>query len=984
MAVRSLPRRRAAFLLRVVLPAVLTIILFVLAIFLIFLPSVENELLERKKETTRELTRAAVSILSEYYAEQMSGAMTQDQAQDEAANRIGQLRYGDEGLDYFWITDTHPTMVIHPYLPELNGQDLTDYEDERGKKLFVAFVEEVEQDGSGFVDYYWQWKDDPDRIVPKLSYVERFEPWDWVVGTGIYIEDVNAAINRFERYLSYIALAIVGAVTLLLFYSSRQSLKIERSRVAAEKGLQESNEKYQALVAAATEGIVMILDGKSAYSNVPLQQMLGYTADEFADKSIDLLLLDETPSDKEALSHIQLAASSGPEASPDELPPSTFEARFRGKDGNPVEALVAATPISLAGKQGVILIVRSMAGRKAMEAAFDETRRQFRTMSDALDLGVFRSTWGKRAALLEANPAMREILQIPAGADLSGSDWLEKIVDADERSALVDRLNKDRVVQDYRVGLWREDGRRTDVSLFAVLVEDESGQARYCDGIIEDVTSQTRGEHEREALIQQLQTSLFYLREPVNRAVSPALSLGMGETVRRAASLMTKNGGSAVFVIGPDDDLIGIVTDHDFRERVVAADLDHQTTLRSVMTAPVAAISLDTPVYEALLLMEENKVDHLAVRDVSGKLVGLIRLRDLIQYQQSSSVVITESVHRATSVDEITAAHDRLPGLVKAVVDSGADTRHVNRIISGVSDATLQSLLEMALDKLGPAPVPFAFLALGSEGREEQTLLTDQDNALLYEDPPADKKEETAKYFLDLGTLVCDWLDRVGYAYCEGGVMAKNPRWNLSQSVWREQFSHWIHNADPQELLELNMLFDFRCVAGQQQFARDLRSWVFDEMEGYPLFFIHFAQNALSYKAPLTMLGNLQTTESEEGEKVLSLKEALMPVVNFARLYALKHRIDSTNTLDRLFELRERGVISRESYEEIVPDYETLMRIRLRQQAQAIEDGQPPSNTISPNELTSAEETRLKRLFSVAGDLRKKMSFDFLGGIAGF
>ena len=134
----------------------------------------------------------------------------------------------------------------------------------------------------------------------------------------------------------------------------------------------------------------------------------------------------------------------------------------------------------------------------------------------------------------------------------------------------------------------------------------------------------------------------------------------------------------------------------------------------------------------------------------------------------------------------------------------------------------------------------------------------------------------------------------------------------------------------------------------------------------------------------MSLFGNLQTTSSDEGVKTISLKEALLPIVNFARLYALRHRIDSTNTLDRLAELRERGVLSRETYEEIVPDYETLMRIRLRRQAIALEENRKPTNLISPAELTSAEEARLKRLFALATDLRKKMSYDFLGGIAGF
>ncbi len=981
---RLFPQRWGGFLLRIVLPAVLAVALFILAVFLILIPSVETQLLDGKKQTTQELTRAAISILDEYYAEQSSGRMTQEQAQTEAAARIELLRYGDEGLDYFWITDTHPTMVMHPYLPELNGQDLTDYPDKRGKKLFVAFVNEVEDDGSGFVDYYWQWKDDPDRVVPKLSYVELFEPWDWIIGTGIYIEDVNAAIARFQRYLSYISLAIIAATALLLFYSARQSLKIERRRASAEQGLKESNEKYMALVAAATEGILMTLDGKCAYTNRPLQDMLGYEPRELSDMLTSLLLLNETPADERAIGYIQNLGSTGLDTPVDLLPPPTFEARLRAKDGRVVDSLVTATPISLAGKHGVILIVRSTAAQKAMQSAFEESRRQFLTMSDALELGVFRSSWGKRATLLEANPAMRKILQLPDSANLGDCDWLDKIVDVEERRALVDRLNKDKVVQDYRLGLWSDDGGRTEVSLFAVLVDDDKGEPRYCDGIVEDVTRRTRGEHEREALIAQLQTSLFYLREPINRAVKPALSLEMGESIRRAASLMNKSGASAVFVNAPDGELMGIVTDHDFRERVIATNLDQDATLRAIMTAPVDSISLDSPVYEAMLMMQERGVENLAVKDDSGKLVGILRLGDLMRYQQSSSVIVTESIRRAASLDQIVEAHDRLPSLVAAVVESGADTRYVNRIISGVSDTTVQRLLAMALDELGPAPTPFAFLALGSEGREEQTLLTDQDNALVYDDPPKDKADETSEYFLRLGTLVCDWLDQVGYYYCDGGVMAKNPRWNLSRSVWKQQFSRWIHNADPQELLELNMLFDFRCVAGQQQYARELRTWVFDEMQAYPLFFIHFAQNALSFKPPLTVLGNIQTTSSEQGDKVLSLKEALMPVVNFARLYALKHRIDSTNTLDRLFELKDRGVISRESYEEIVPDYETLMRIRLQKQAMAMEDNRKPSNTISPSEISSGEEARLKRLFSVAADLRKKMSFDFLGGITGF
>jgi PAS domain S-box-containing protein len=775
--------------------------------------------------------------------------------------------------------------------------------------------------------------------------------------------------------LIFVSLAIAVVVALLLLYSARQSLKIERRRAAAEKGLQESNEKYRALVEAATEGLLMTLGGRATYSNKPLLDMLGYTEEELTDLEVTRLLVPEGTTER-ALASLTGASQ--------EVMPANFDATFRKKDGQTVDALVTATPISLAGKDGFILIVRSLTSQKAMESALDETRRQFRSMSDALSLGVFRSTWGRKAALVEVNPAIRSILGLPVTADLTGADWLERIIDPEQRSALVATLSRDKAVQNYHLGLRREDGGRVEVSLFAVLLDGEGGQPAYLDGIFEDISRQRKTEEEREALIARLQTSLFFLREPITQAISSALSVDMNETVARAATLMKKNRTTAAFVTGPDGTVMGIATDHDFRERVVSEGLDPNSPVRTVMSAPVASITTNAPVYEALLRMQERDVQHLAVMDGAGKLVGAVHLRDLARYQQSSSVIVTDSIRRARSCADMVEAHDRLPALVKAVVDSGAETRYVNHIVSGVSDAVVQKLIQMATKKLGPPPVRFAFLTLGSEGREEQTLLTDQDNAIIYDDPEPEKSKEVAEYFLSMGTLVCDWLDQVGYAYCEGGIMAKNPRWNLPRALWRQQFSHWIHNADPQELLELNMAFDFRCVNGEQQFARDLRAWVFDQMEEYPLFFLHFAQNALLYKPPITLLGNLQTTSSGDGAKTLNLKEALMPIVNFSRLYALRHRIDSTNTLDRLTELRDRGVLSGESYDRMFPDYESLMRIRLRRQAVAIEEGKAPSNLITPEELTSAEEARLKRLFSVSADLRKKISYDFLGGIAGF
>ena len=242
-------------------------------------------------------------------------------------------------------------------------------------------------------------------------------------------------------------------------------------------------------------------------------------------------------------------------------------------------------------------------------------------MSDALTLGVFRSTWGKKASLLEVNPAMRSILGLPVAADMTGADWLERIIDPEQRSALVTTLSRDKAVQNYHLGLRREDGGRAEVSLFAVLVDGESGQPVYLDGILEDISRQRKTEEEREALIARLQTSLFFLREPITQAITPALSRGHERDHRpRGHALMKKNHADGRVRHRSRRRPHG----HRHRPRLPRAGRERRARHRRarcapIMSAPVATIPADAPIYEALLRMQERDVDHLAVMDDAGQ-----------------------------------------------------------------------------------------------------------------------------------------------------------------------------------------------------------------------------------------------------------------------------------------------------------------------------------------------------------------------------
>lgn len=219
---------------RIILPVSLTVILFGMTIFLLLLPLIEEKLMDGKREMIRELTESSWSILAAHAQEERDGLVTRKKAQASAIENLRRLRYGPELKDYFWINDMHPRIVMHPYRPDLEGKDISGFTDPNGKRLFVEFVKVVKANSAGYMDYEWQWKDDPNRIVPKISYVKGFEPWGWIVGTGIYVEDVRAEIASITRKLTLICLGILSVIVVLSIYIVRRSAIVEQEKKQAE------------------------------------------------------------------------------------------------------------------------------------------------------------------------------------------------------------------------------------------------------------------------------------------------------------------------------------------------------------------------------------------------------------------------------------------------------------------------------------------------------------------------------------------------------------------------------------------------------------------------------------------------------------------------------------------------------------------------------------------------------------------------------
>jgi len=271
--------------LRIIIPVGLTLLLFILSVFFLFIPSIEKQMMAQKREMIRNLTDISWRLLTVYHDRVKSGELSLEDAQARVMERLRGLRYGPQGKDYFWISNMDTQLIMHPYRHDLEGKDLADRTDAEGKRVFVEFVKIVERSGAGYVDYVWQWKDNPDRMVPKISYVRGFEPWGWIIGTGIYVEDVGADITSITRRMAVICSSILVVVLALSLFIIWQTTKTEIARREAEKGLAEREEEFHSLGEDAPFGIsITNPDQRHEYLNPQFTRMFGYTIADVPDK----------------------------------------------------------------------------------------------------------------------------------------------------------------------------------------------------------------------------------------------------------------------------------------------------------------------------------------------------------------------------------------------------------------------------------------------------------------------------------------------------------------------------------------------------------------------------------------------------------------------------------------------------------------------------------------------------------------------------
>jgi signal-transduction protein with cAMP-binding, CBS, and nucleotidyltransferase domain/predicted metal-dependent phosphoesterase TrpH/PAS domain-containing protein len=965
-ASRSHHFRKRSFAIRIFLPTLFAIALFLAALWGIILPSFKNTLLERKREMIRELTNSAWSVLASYQRDEENGLLTRQQAQEMAASRIESLRYGAEGKDYFWIQDLQPRMIMHPYRTDLNGQDLSSFTDPRGVPIFVEFAAQVKREGEGYIDYVWQWKDDPQRLEPKESYVKGFTPWGWIIGTGIYIDDVNQEITRIARNLTNTSFIISGSIILLLLFVLQQSLRIEKERQEVVDNLQESTRRYHSLVEATTEGTLLVLENRCRYANPTFLNMLGYTTRQLEFLSLEDVL-PNTPGNAilwERFHNLKVEQA---------VPGGSLEGCLMRIDGSLLECVLSLTSIQFDGQPSFILLAKDIAHQPISVSS-----EGLALAAQAAPVGVFRARAARRGVFLDINPAGHSLMPHLVAAENSQPALADLFADPAEYERVYQSLFENGEVKNYILHVVADDAVTRFISLSARLVENEQTNTSSIVGILEDVTAVRKTDAEREALVGKLQASLLFLHEPIANLGRDVVTCRMDTSIGQLARIMTARHTTAALVVSETAAAIGIITDHDLRSRVLAENIALEAPVHTIMSAPLVKAQENALIFEALILMEEKGVRHLAVEDQNGQIVSVIDSKSLIQFQRYGPIVLSREISRAKTPEEIIRACERILPLARALLECSTRPRHVTNMLASICDTATERFIQLAIDKIGQPPAAFAFIAMGSQGRQEQTLLTDQDNGIIYALNEASDPEQVANYFLRLGTVVCENLDQAGYRFCQGKVMASNPRWCRSLPDWLSGFDEWVDKAEPQEIINLNIFFDFRTVYGATELTHELRRTIHTALQTKPAFLHLFARNALLFKPPFRLLGNIYLGGGAiEHSGEINLKDAMMPIVSFARLYALRHQIFATHTLERIDELAHRNEISTSSRDEITAAYDFLMQLRLENQLAAVQTGQNLQNIIHPARLGYVQRELLKQAFTQITAIQKKVSYDF-------
>jgi CBS domain-containing protein len=426
-----------------------------------------------------------------------------------------------------------------------------------------------------------------------------------------------------------------------------------------------------------------------------------------------------------------------------------------------------------------------------------------------------------------------------------------------------------------------------------------------------------------------------------------------------AATLMHQKNVAGLIVL-MENKVIGILSVGDLRDAIATSGEDlRNCRVRDVMHTGISTVRHMAYVFEAIFKMAKNNIHRLAVVDEDQQLIGMINATDLLSQQTRSPLYLTREIETAENFEELQRINRNILQMVRSAMDAGADTRSLVHLIAHFNDGFTERIIKLLEQKENlPLPAKAAYLALGSEGRGEQTLRTDQDSAMVYADDISASDLSACAKFAD---RLVDTLEFVGIPRCPGNTMASNPQWRHSLSEWKEILAQWISVPKGEHMVNFGMFQDFRTIHGDTSLEKSLHSFIYETAQRNKLFFPYVAKNIVRFPAPLGMFGRIKTERSGKHRGKVELKKAgIFAITEGASLLALENNVDNGTTWDKLEKLTHLNILSSKDSEKISDAFSQLVNFRLQHQLNDLADGKKPGKAIDPQRLPEKSRKELR------------------------
>ena len=462
-------------------------------------------------------------------------------------------------------------------------------------------------------------------------------------------------------------------------------------------------------------------------------------------------------------------------------------------------------------------------------------------------------------------------------------------------------------------------------------------------------------------------------------------------SIQETARQMTENAVSSVLLIEPADQedsdgvfrsddgglwrLKGMVTDEDLRTQVVAAGVKTDSSVDQLGGGRLITIQSDESVNEAMLTMLRNHIQRLPILH-RRRPVGVIHLSDIVRYETNSSLYLASNIFSRSSVRDLSRLVPEIRAAFIRLVESGSTAQMIGDAMSSIGRSLMRRLIELAEDELGPAPIPYCFMVHGSLARHEQSVITDQDNALVLHDSFDPQQHD--EYFKMLAQRVSDGLDACGYEYCKGGIMATNDVWRQPLSQWRNYFDKWIADPDPQRLLHSCIFFDLDAVYGEEYLVENLQDMIATKARNNTRFLGAMARNAMNRRPPLGFFRTFVMETDGRQHKVINIKgRGLAPITDVIRVHALAVGSKAQNSAERLRDIEQANILPAGQVDKLQYALEFIALVRMRHQAFELQNDRAVDNAIEPENIDAAERHNLKEAFQVVNNAQNFLPYRY-------